>query len=67
VATPHKGADLADFLDANVENGSFTETVVGYFANSLATVIGICSARLRLRPTPTWRWSRSFNRRSCGR
>jgi triacylglycerol lipase len=43
VATPHKGADLADFLDANVENGSFTETVVGYFANSLATVIGLLS------------------------
>jgi triacylglycerol lipase len=43
VATPHKGADLADFLDANVEDGSFTETVVGHFANSLATVIGLLS------------------------
>jgi len=43
VATPHKGADLADFLAANVQNGSFTEAVVAYFANSLGTVIGLLS------------------------
>jgi triacylglycerol lipase len=41
VATPHKGAALADFLRANVQNGSFTESVVAYFANSLGTVIGL--------------------------
>ena len=41
VATPHKGAALADFLRANVQNGSFTENVVAYFANSLGTVIGL--------------------------
>jgi len=41
VATPHKGAALADYLRANVAGGSFTEAVVAYFANSLGTVIGL--------------------------
>ncbi|MCC6848553.1 MAG: triacylglycerol lipase [Deltaproteobacteria bacterium] len=41
VATPHKGAALADYLRANVHNGSFTEAVLAYFANSLGTVIGL--------------------------
>src|SRR4029450_543460 len=40
VGSPHKGADLADFLRANVQNGSFTEDVLAFFANSLGTVIG---------------------------
>jgi triacylglycerol lipase len=43
VATPHKGADLADFLVANVQGGSFTESVVAYFANSLGMVLGLLS------------------------
>jgi len=41
VATPHKGAALADYLRANVQNGSFTEAVVVFFANQLGTVIGL--------------------------
>jgi triacylglycerol lipase len=41
VATPHKGAALADYLRANVQNGSFTQSVLAYFANSLGTVIGL--------------------------
>jgi triacylglycerol lipase len=41
VGSPHKGADLADFLSANVVNGSFTEDVFAFFANSLGTVIGL--------------------------
>jgi triacylglycerol lipase len=41
VATPHKGAALADYLRANVQGGSFTETVLAFFANSLGTVIGL--------------------------
>jgi triacylglycerol lipase len=41
VGTPHKGADLADYLAANVEGGSFTESVLAYFANSLGTVLGL--------------------------
>ncbi len=41
VATPHKGAALADYLRANVQDGSFTESVLAYFANALGTVIGL--------------------------
>jgi len=41
VGTPHKGADLADYLAANVEGGSFAQSVLGYFANSLGTVLGL--------------------------
>ena len=41
VGSPHKGADLADFLRANVQGGSFTENVLGYFANSLGIVLGL--------------------------
>jgi len=43
VGSPHKGADLADFLAANVEGGSFSEAVLAYFANSLGTVLGLLS------------------------
>ena len=43
VGSPHKGADLADFLRANVSDGSFTETVLGFFANSLGTVLALIS------------------------
>jgi triacylglycerol lipase len=41
VGTPHKGADLANYLAANVEGGSFSESVLAYFANSLGTVLGL--------------------------
>ena len=41
VATPHKGAALADYLRANVQNGSFTQSVLAFFANSLGTVLGL--------------------------
>ena len=41
VGTPHKGADLADYLAANVKGGSFAESVLAYFANSLGTVLGL--------------------------
>src|SRR6185369_7566997 len=41
VATPHKGAALADYLRAHVSGGSFTEDVLAFFANSLGTVIGL--------------------------
>jgi triacylglycerol lipase len=43
VASPHKGADLADYLLANVEGGSFTEGVLSYFAETLGTVLGLLS------------------------
>ena len=41
IGSPHKGADLADYLAANVEGGSFGESVLAYFANSLGTVLGL--------------------------
>lgn len=41
VGSPHKGAELADFLRANVANGSFTQAVFAYFANSLGTVLNL--------------------------
>jgi triacylglycerol lipase len=43
VGTPHKGADLADYLAANFEDGSFAQEVVSFFAESLGTVIGLLS------------------------
>jgi triacylglycerol lipase len=41
VAGPYKGAALADFLRANVQNGSFTESVLAFFADSLGTVLDL--------------------------
>ncbi|HEY0195343.1 MAG TPA: triacylglycerol lipase [Kofleriaceae bacterium] len=41
VATPHLGADLADFLLDNLAPGGFNETVVAAFANLLGTVIDL--------------------------
>ncbi len=43
VGSPHKGADLADYLNDNVENGSFAEGVLSFFAESLGTVLGLLS------------------------
>jgi triacylglycerol lipase len=41
VATPHLGADLADFLADNVTPGGFNETVLAAFGNLLGTVIDL--------------------------
>jgi triacylglycerol lipase len=41
VATPHLGADLADFLADNITAGGFNETVLAAFGNSLGTVIDL--------------------------
>jgi len=41
VATPHLGADLADFLVDNLAPGGFNETVLAALANSLGTVIDL--------------------------
>lgn len=43
IATPHRGADLADFLAANLTPGGFSEAVVAAFANSLGTVLALLS------------------------
>lgn len=45
VGSPHKGADLADYLRANVQQGSFTEGVLSFFANSLGTVLGLLTGK----------------------
>ena len=41
VATPHLGADLADFLVDNLAPGGFNETVLAALANSLGTVLDL--------------------------
>jgi triacylglycerol lipase len=41
VATPHKGADLATYLRSHISGGSFVESVLAYFANSLGTVLNL--------------------------
>src|SRR5215813_10480840 len=45
VATPHLGADLADFLVDNVTPGGFTETVLALFADSLGAIIDLLTGQ----------------------
>lgn len=45
VGSPHKGAALADYLRNNISGGSFTESVLSYFANSLGTVLGLLTGK----------------------
>ena len=42
-AAPHKGAELADFLRANVQGGSFTQAAVAALGNFLGTRCSGCS------------------------
>src|SRR5262249_61039192 len=41
VSTPHLGADLADFLAANLAGNGFNQTVVSLFGNTLGTIIDL--------------------------
>lgn len=43
VGSPHKGAELADYLRDNVAPGGFTEGALSFFANSLGTLLGLLS------------------------
>jgi len=43
VGSPHRGADLADYLRDHVEGGSFGEEVLSTFADSLGVVLGLLS------------------------
>ncbi len=43
IGSPHKGADLATFLRANMTSGGFSETVLSLFADSLGTLLGLLS------------------------
>jgi triacylglycerol lipase len=45
VATPHLGADLADFLVDNLAPGGFDETVLAAFADSLGDIIELFSGQ----------------------
>ena len=41
VGTPHRGAEIADFLRANVREGSFSERVLRVFAERLSDVLAL--------------------------
>jgi triacylglycerol lipase len=43
VGSPHQGAQLADYLLANLKAGGFTETALALFADSLGEVIELLS------------------------
>jgi triacylglycerol lipase len=43
VASPHLGADLADFLLDNVTSGGFTSAVLAMFGNSIGAIIDLLS------------------------
>jgi triacylglycerol lipase len=43
VGTPHKGAELATYLRANVRNGSIEESVLASFAENLGFVLALLS------------------------
>jgi triacylglycerol lipase len=43
VGSPHHGAELADFLRDNLNEGGFGEAVLSTFANSLGTLLGLLS------------------------
>jgi triacylglycerol lipase len=45
IGSPHKGADLANWLRAHVSGGSFTEDVLAFFANSLGTILGLLTGQ----------------------
>jgi len=53
VGSPTKGVPIADFLRANVLNGSFTETVIGVLGDALGTIIGLLSGRSNPQDTVT--------------
>lgn len=43
VGSPHKGADLADYLQNNFKDGGFSQTVFSVFADSLGVILGLLS------------------------
>jgi triacylglycerol lipase len=46
VGSPHKGADLADFLRDNIKEDGYTEGALGLLANSLGMLEGLLSGDL---------------------
>lgn len=43
VGSPHRGADIAQFLTDNFANGGFGEAVLAFFGNALGTILGLLS------------------------
>ena len=43
VGTPHKGAELATFLNGNLKSGGFNQLVLSTLAGSLGTLLGLIS------------------------
>lgn len=43
IGSPHQGAELADFLRANIREGSFTEAAVSTLADSLGLLLALLS------------------------
>jgi triacylglycerol lipase len=43
VGTPHKGAELATFLNSNLKSGGFNQLVLSTLAGSLGTLLGLLS------------------------
>lgn len=43
VGTPHRGAEVADFLRDGIEDGSFSESVLSLFAEKLGSVLALLS------------------------
>ncbi|QSQ20711.1 triacylglycerol lipase [Pyxidicoccus parkwayensis] len=47
VGSPHKGAELANYLRRNLAPGGFSEGVLSFFTNRLGTVLGLLSGYSR--------------------
>jgi triacylglycerol lipase len=43
VGSPHQGADLATFLADNIQDGSFTSSVLNFFGDALGTILNLLS------------------------
>lgn len=43
VGSPHKGADLADFLAGNIQGGSFAQVVLNVLGGALGTILNLLS------------------------
>jgi triacylglycerol lipase len=47
VGSPHKGAELATFLQTHIQGNGFDQVVLGALGNSLGTVLGLLSGHVQ--------------------
>lgn len=47
IGSPHKGADMADFLRGNISQGGLTESALGLLANHAGKILGMLSGQKR--------------------